>query len=402
MENIMNNLDYFIRYVRVSTQSDDTTGTTPSTERQKDLGRILVQDLLNLGVKDAHMDQWGNVYGHLPGQYSERIGLNAHMDTALEVSGENVQPHLVRKYQGNVIKLANGLEMSPESFPSLKKHIGHDLVVTDGNTLLGADDKSGLAIIMSVVKFFHDHPEVKRHTLCICFTVDEEIGEGPLHIDYQKFGADYAYTIDGADINVVECENFNAKEAEIFVKGVSIHPGEGKGKLVNAGVVINSLISELPAEETPFDSEGHEGFWHLTEFKGAPDNAYASIILRDFEEAGIKHRVKIVEDAVKKTKAKYPTATIELKIRDQYYNMKQYVDKNPYVVNKAVDIIRSHGLEPVVGFIRGGTDGATMSKNGLITPNLGTASYNHHGRFEYLDVQEFEQMIKIVTDILRQ
>ena len=186
------------------------------------------------------------------------------------------------------------------------------------------------------------------------------------------------------------------------MKGVSIHPGEGKGKLVNAGVVINSLISELPAEETPFDSEGHEGFWHLTEVKGAPDNAYASIILRDFEDVGIKHRVKIVEDAVKKTQAKYPTATIELKIRDQYYNMKQYVDKNPYVVNKAVDIIRSHGLEPVVGFIRGGTDGATMSKNGLITPNLGTASYNHHGRFEYLDVQEFEQMIKIVTDILRQ
>lgn len=398
----MKNLDYFIRYVRVSTQSDDTTGTTPSTERQKNLGRMLVKDLQTLGVADAHMDEWGNVYGHLPGQYGERIGFNAHMDTALEVSGENVQPHLVKNYQGNVIKLANGLEMSPKAFPSLKKHIGHDLIVTDGNTLLGADDKSGLAIIMSVVKFFHDHPEVKHHTLCIGFTVDEEIGEGALHFDYKKMGADYAYTIDGAAINIVECENFNAKEAEIFVKGVSIHPGEGKGKLVNAGVVINSFLSELPAEETPFDSEGHEGFWHLTEVKGTPDNAYASIILRDFDVNGINHRVKILEDAVRKTQEKYPTAEVELKIRDQYYNMKQYVDKNPYVVNKAVEVIRSHGLEPVIGFIRGGTDGATMSRNGLITPNLGTGSYNHHGRFEYLDVQEFEQIIKIVTDICRQ
>ena len=399
---IMKNLDYFTHYVRVSTQSDDTTGTTPSTERQKDLGRILVQDLLDLGVKDAHMDKWGNVYGHLPGQYSERIGLNAHMDTALEVSGENVQPHLVKNYQGNVIRLANGLEMSPEMFPSLKKHIGHDLVVTDGNTLLGADDKSGLAIIMSVIKFFHDNPEVKHHTICIGFTVDEEIGEGALHFDYQEMGADYAYTIDGADINVVECENFNAKEAEIFVKGVSIHPGEGKNKLVNAGVVLNDLISELPHNETPFDSVAHQGFWHLTEIKGSPDNAYASIILRDFETDGINRRAELINQVANKIQQKYPTAEIRCEIRDQYYNMKQYVDKNPYVVNKAVKVIRSHGLQPIVGFIRGGTDGATMSKNGLITPNLGTASYNHHGRFEYLDVQEFEQMIKIVTDIVRQ
>ena len=397
----MNNLDYFIRYVRVSTQSDDTTGTTPSTERQKDLGRILVKDLLSLGLADAHMDEWGNVYGHLPGEYGERIGLNAHMDTALEVSGENVEPHLVKNYQGNAIKLANGLIMSPNEFPTLKNHVGHDLVVTDGNTLLGADDKSGLAIIMSVLKFFHDHPEVKHHTICVCFTVDEEIGEGAFHVNYEKWGADFAYTIDGSYINVVDCENFNAKEAEIFVKGVSIHPGEGKDKLVNAGIVINYLLSLLPPNETPFDSEGHQGFWHLTEVKGSPDNAYASIILRDFDNEGIKRRAALVEAATKKTRAKYPTAKIELKIRDQYYNMKQYVDKNPYVVNKALDVIRSHGLEPIVGFIRGGTDGSAMSRNGLVTPNLGTASYNHHGRFEYLDVQEFEQMIKIVTDICR-
>ena len=397
----MANLDYFVKYAKISTQSDDTTGTTPSTERQKDLGRVLVQDLLDLGLSDAHMDEWGNVYGHLPGSLSQKIGLNAHMDTALEVSGENVKPHLVRNYQGNIIKLANGLEMSPEMFPSLLNHVGHDLVVTDGNTLLGADDKSGLAIIMSALKFFHDHPEIEHHTICVGFTVDEEIGEGALHFDYEEMGADYAYTIDGSAINVVECENFNAKGVEIFIKGVSIHPGEGKGKLINASLVLSQLISIFPANETPFDSEGHQGFWHLNEIKGGPDEAHLSPILRDFDENGIANRAKMVEDSVERIKNKYPQIEVRCEIRDQYFNMKQYVEKNPYPVKKAIDIIERNGLKPVVGFIRGGTDGATMSKNGLITPNLGTASYNHHGRYEYLDVQEFEKMINIITDILR-
>ena len=251
----MSKLDRFIKYVRINTQSNDTTGTTPSTECQKDLGKILVEELLELGLSDAHMDEWGNVYAHLKGEGKEKRGFNAHMDTALEVSGKNVKPCLVRNYQGDPIKLTNGLEMSPKQFPSLLNHISHDLVVTDGNTLLGADDKSGIAIIMNALEFFHENPEIKHHNLSIAFTVDEEIGEGTKHFDYQKMDADFAYTIDGGSIDTIECENFNAKSISINIKGVSIHPGEGKDKLINAGKVASELIYMLPSNETPFDSE---------------------------------------------------------------------------------------------------------------------------------------------------
>lgn len=396
----MKNLDRFIKYVKIDTQADDTTGTTPSTEKQKDLGNVLVAELLELGLEDAHMDEWGNVYAHLPGK-GTKIGLNAHMDTALEVTDANVKPHLIKEYQGGIIKLANGLEMSPEMFPSLNKHIGHDLVVTDGNTLLGADDKAGIAIIMSVLQHFHDHPEEDHNTICVCFTVDEEIGEGPLHFNYEKMDAKYAYTIDGSDINVIEAENFNAKAVKIVVEGVSIHPGEAKGKLVNACLVANELVSLFPQNDTPFDSEGYEGFWHLTGFNGECDKAELTMIIRDFKESGVESRIEFIKKAIEEVNAKYPKARITCEVRHQYENMKQYVDKKPIVVKQVREILRERGLEPVTGFIRGGTDGATFSKNGLITPNLGTGSYNHHGRYEYLDVQEFEKMIEIVIDIVK-
>ena len=396
----MTHLDRFIKYVKINTQADDKTGTTPSTERQKDLGRVLVAELLELGLEDAHMDEWGNVYGHLPGK-GTRIGLNAHMDTALEVTDENVKPHLIKEYQGGIIQLANGLEMSPEMFPSLNNHIGHDLVVTDGNTLLGADDKAGIAIIMSTLQYFHDHPEVEHSTICVCFTVDEEIGEGPLHFNYEKMNAKYAYTIDGAEINVIESENFNAKAVHIHVTGVSIHPGEAKGKLINACLVGNDLISLLPQNDTPFDSEGKEGFWHLTEFNGGSDEADIRLIIRDFKESGVENRIECVRHAVEEVQKKYPTSKIEWSVKDQYENMKQYVDKKPIAVKNAREALKKNGIEPVSGYIRGGTDGATFSKYGLVTPNLGTGSYNHHGRFEYLDVQEFEKMIDVVIDIVK-
>lgn len=396
----MTSLERFIKYVKTDTQADDTTGTTPSTEKQKNLGHVLVQELLELGLEDAHMDEWGNVYGHLPGK-GTRIGLNAHMDTALEVTDTDVKPHLIKDYQGGIIKLANGLEMTPEMFPSLNNHIGHDLVVTDGNTLLGADDKAGIAIIMSALAYFKDHPEVEHSTICVCFTVDEEIGEGPLHFNYEKMNAKYAYTLDGADIDIIESENFNAKAVNIHIDGVSIHPGEAKGKLINAILVGSDLISLLPQNDTPFDSEEKEGFWHLTGFNGGADSADISLIIRDFKEKGIDQRIELIEKAVNEISAKFPTAKITCSIRHQYENMKQYVDKKPIVVKNAKDALIANGIEPKMGFIRGGTDGATFSKNGLITPNLGTGSYNHHGRYEYLDVQEFEKMIDVVVDIVK-
>ena len=394
-----NNLLRFINYVKIDTQSNDTTGTTPSTEKQKDLSLLLVHELLELGLDDAHMDEFGNVYGHLPGKGS-RIGLNAHMDTALEVTGAGVRPHLIKEYAGGKIKLANGLSMDPKEFPILNKHIGHDLVVTDGNTLLGADDKSGIAIIMNVLQYYHDHPEEKHSTICVCFTVDEEIGEGPLHFNYRKMNAKYAYTIDGSDIDKIECENFNAYGATVTFKGVSIHPGEGKGKLINALNLASEFVALLP-KETPYDSEGKQGFYHLTGIEGNSEVATLTMILRDFKDKGIEKRIETVKEAVNKVNKLYPTAEVTVSFKKQYENMKKFVDKKPMAIRRAKEALKKNGIEPSLGAIRGGTDGATFSKFGLITPNLGTGSYNHHGRFEFLDVQEFEKMICVVIDLVK-
>ena len=396
----MDSLNRFVKYVKIDTQSDDTTGTTPSTEKQKNLGNLLVEELLELGLKDAHMDEWGNVYAHLPGK-GTKIGLNAHMDTALEVTGANVRPHLIKNYQGGTIKLANGHEMNPKQFPVLKEHVGHDLVVTDGNTLLGADDKAGIAIIMSALQYFKDNPKVAHNTICVCFTVDEEIGEGPLHFNYRKMDAKYAYTIDGSRIDTIEAENFNAVGATVEIEGVSIHPGEGKGKLLNSILLANEFVSYLPAKETPFDSEKKQGFWHVNDIQGGSDKATLHFILRDFKDKGIEARVLKMKEAVAKLQSKYPEAKITATFKNQYYNMKKYVDQKPIAVKRARQVLRKNGIEPVSGAIRGGTDGATFSKNGLITPNLGTGSYNHHGRFEFLDVYEFNKMISVVIDLVR-
>ena len=396
----MENLERFIRYVKIDTQASDQTGTTPSTEKQKDLGALLVKELLDLGLEDAHMDEYGIVYAHLEGK-GTRIGLNAHIDTALEVTGAGVKPHLIRDYKGGTIKLANGLEMTPAQFPILRKHVGHDLVVTDGNTLLGADDKAGIAIIMSALQYFHDHPEVKHNTICVAFTVDEEIGEGPLHFDYHKFDAKYAYTIDGSDISLIEAENFNAYGAKVNITGVSIHPGEAKGKLINALLLANELIDLLPANETPFHSEGKQGYWHLGGINGDSEQAQMSFILRDFKDDGIKNRIEVLKKAVKTLQEKYPQAKLSVEFKEQYRNMKKFVEKKPIALKRARAVMRKNGIEPVSSAIRGGTDGATFSRNGLITPNLGTGSYNHHGRFEFLDIQEFNKMISVVIDLMK-
>ena len=396
----MENLQRFLRYVSIDTQADDKTGTTPSTEKQKNLGLLLVKELIELGLSDAHMDEFGVVYAHLPGK-GTRIGLNAHMDTALEVTGANVRPYLVQNYKGGIIKLANGLEMSPSQFPVLKEHIGHDLVVTDGNTLLGADDKAGIAIIMSALQYFKDNPKVRHNTICVAFTVDEEIGEGPKHFNYEEFNAKYAYTIDGSAINAIEAENFNAYSVQIDIDGVSIHPGEAKGKLINALLLAKELISSLPQNETPFDSEGKEGYWHLNEINGDSEHASLHFILRDFKEEGMEARIKVFEDAVRAIEEKYPQAKLNCVFKEQYLNMKKYVDSKPIAIKRARSVLRKNGIEPVSAAIRGGTDGATFSRNGLITPNLGTGSYNHHGRYEFLDVQEFNKMISVVIDLMR-
>lgn len=396
----MTNLDRFLEYVKINTQSDDTTGTTPSTECQKDLGNLLVKRLKELGLSDAHMDKWGNVYAHLKGE-GDKIGFNAHMDTALEVSGANVNPRIIKNYDGSDITYPNGLVMSPKNFPVLNKHVGHDLVVTDGTTLLGGDDKAGIAIIMSILHYFYENPSIKHNNLSICFTVDEEIGEGPLHFDYEEMDADYAYTFDGADMNMIEYENFNAYCADIYVKGVSIHPGEGKNKLINAILVMDEILDQIPKDQTPYDSQDREGFYHITSLNGTSEEIKAHVIIRDFDSVGIQNRINVVNNAVESIKLKYSNLEISHSIKYQYENMRTYVDKKPEAVEKAKMALIKNGITPVVGVIRGGTDGATFSKNGLVTPNLGTASFNHHGRFECLDINDFEKMIQVGIDLVK-
>lgn len=394
------NLDRFIKYVKIDTQADDNSETVPSSEKQKNLGKVLVEELKELGLDDAHMDEYGNVYAHLKGE-GRKIGLNAHMDTALEVTDTNVNPKIIKNYDGGVINLNKDYSMSPESFPSLSKHIGHDLVVTDGTTLLGADDKAGIAEIMGAVAYFVSHPEVKHHNISVCFTCDEEIGRGPAHFDIKKMDAEFAYTLDGSSINSVDCENFNAKRALIEVNGVTVHPGEGRGRLVNSLLVLKDVLNQLNEKETPYFADEDHGYWHLNEINGTGEYSFASMILRAFEESEMNHRVEELNNAVKESSKKYPEAKISLNIKDEYYNMKPYVEKEPEVIEFAKHALIKNGQTPKMSKIRGGTDGATFSKMGLPTPNLGTGSYNHHGRYEYLDVQEFEQMINIVIDILK-
>ena len=392
------NIERFIRYAKIDTQADENTGTTPSTEKQKNLSRLLVKELKELGLDDAHMDEYGIVYAHLDGE-GDVIGLNAHVDTALEVTDENVNPQLINNWDGKDIKLNDQYSISLKQFPKMEQFVGKDLVVTDGNTLLGADDKAGIAIIMGVLNYLKNNPDFKHHPLAVAFTVDEEIGEGPKHFSLEKMGADYAFTIDGGDITDIDIENFNAQQLKVRIEGVAVHPGEGINTLINALQLQAEFITALPEKETPFYA--NEGYWHLTSCNGTSEKSEFVAILRNFSREKLElldTRIYRIRDELLK---KYPKAKIEIDISEQYENMKKYVDKDPRPVEKAAAALRKFGIEPVFGRIKGGTDGATFSKMGLVTPNLGTGSGNHHGRFEYLCVQDFEKMIEIVLEIIK-
>lgn len=392
------NVERFIRYAKIDTQADETTGTTPSTEKQKNLSRLLVKELKELGLKDAYMDEYGIVYAHLDGE-GDVIGLNAHIDTALEVTDENVNPQIIEKWDGNDIKLNDKYTLSLKEFPYMEAYVGKDLVVTDGNTLLGADDKAGIAIIMGVLNYIKNNPSFKHHPLAIAFTVDEEIGEGPKHFSLEKMKADYAFTIDGGPINHIDCENFNAQQLRVKIDGVAVHPGEGKNTLINALQLQAEFINALPQKDTPYYAD--EGYWHLTSVNGTSESVEFVAILRNFSRQKLEEldtRILQIKDEMSK---KYPKAKIQVEISEQYENMKQYVDKDPRPVQKAEAALKKLGIEPVFARIKGGTDGATFSKMGLVTPNLGTGSGNHHGRFEYLVVQDFEKMIDIVLEIIK-
>ena len=392
------NVERFIRYAKIDTQADENTKTTPSTEKQKNLSRLLVEELKELGIKDAYMDEYGIVYAHLDGE-GDVIGLNAHVDTALEVTDENVNPRIVEKWDGSDIHLNEKYTISLKDFPYMEQCIGNDLVVTDGNTLLGADDKAGIAIIMGVLDYIKEHPDFKHHPLAIAFTVDEEIGEGPKHFSIEKMKADYAFTIDGGPVNRIDCENFNAQQLRVRISGVAVHPGEGKNTLINALQLQAEFINALPQKETPFYAD--EGYWHLTSMNGTSEQVEFVGILRNFSRQKLNELDDLIYKIKDEMSLKYPTAKIEVELIEQYENMKEYVEKDPRPVEKAKAALKKLGIEPVFSRIKGGTDGATFSKMGLVTPNLGTGSANHHGRFEFLSIQDFEKMIEIVLEIIR-
>ena len=392
------NIERFIRYAKIDTQADENSSTVPSTAKQKNLSTLLVKELKELGLADAYMDEYSIVYAHLDGE-GDVIGLNAHVDTALEVIDENVNPQLINNWDGNDIKLNDKYSLSIKQFPHLKEHVGKDLIVTDGNTLLGADDKAGIAIIMGVLDYIKEHPGFKHHPLAIAFTNDEEIGRGPLHFSLEKIKADYAFTIDGGPINRIDAENFNAQQLRVKIDGVAVHPGEGINTLINALQIQAEFISALPQKETPFYAD--EGYWHLTSINGSSEKVEFVAILRNFSREKLEELDKKIYKIRDDLANKYPKAKIAIEINEQYENMKPYVEKDPRPVKKAEAAIKKFGYEPVFTRIKGGTDGATFSKMGLVTPNLGTGSGNHHGRFEYLVVQDFEKMIEIVLEIIK-
>lgn len=394
-------LERFLRYVKIDTQSDENSSSTPSTAKQLDLAKVLKEELEGLGM-EAEIDQYGRVYSHLAGEKGlDVIGLNSHMDTALECSGKNVKPQIVENYDGKDIKLNKDVTMSPKDFPSLLEHVGDTLVVTSGDTLLGGDDKAGDAIIMSVLSYLHEHPEIKHHPLSILFTPDEEIGRGPEHFDAKKFGADYAYTIDGDYPNHIDIDNFNGSHADLTFKGVEIHPGEAKGKLINAIRLAEEFDSLLPVFDKPEHTEGYEGFNHLLHIEGTSALCKTHYILRNHSKTLLDKQKEDFKNALLFMQKKYPRAEITLTIGDDYRNMHEVLEKDPRAINHAKKAFETLGITPLHLPVRGGTDGATFSFKGCPTPNLGTGSYNHHGRYEYLSLRDFHQMIDIVLAIVK-
>lgn len=394
-------LERFIRYVKIDTQSDENSETTPSAMKELDLSRLLVKELEALGLK-AELDEYGRVYSFLAGDESlPTIGLNAHVDTALEVTGTNVKPQIHENYDGGVIKLNDEYSMSPNEFPALANHVGDTIVTTSGDTLLGADDKAGVAIIMSTIAYYVEHPEIKHHPIAILFTPDEEIGRGPEHFDAKKFGADWAYTIDGANPKCIDIETFNAAHAVVKIEGISIHPGEAKGKMINAIPLAYEFNSLLNQNEKPELTDGYDGFNHWNGIEGNNAEVTSWYIIRNHDAKKLEEQKKEFENAIEVMSKKYPKCKFSLEIGDDYRNMKEVFDKDPRAIEHAVKVYKSMGIEPVHMPVRGGTDGATFSFLGCPTPNLGTGSYNHHGRFEYLSLNDFTKMFEIVKAIVK-
>ena len=392
----------FLRYVAIDTGSSEESGLHPSTEKQWELAKLLESELREMGAANVRLSDTCYVYAEIPANTDNQpvIGLIAHMDTAPAVATGPVKAKAIR-YEGGDIALDSGVVMQVSEYESLKRHIGHELIVTDGTTLLGGDNKAGIAEIMEIAKRLIDHPEIPHGKVCIGFTPDEEIGEGADHFDVEGFGADFAYTVDGGMLGEVECETFNAAAARIVVHGFNIHPGAAKNKMRNAAKIAMQFAGMLPAAEAPEHTEGREGFYHLCGIKGDETEAQLVYIIRDHDRSLFEQRKQRMQAIGDYLNGLYGQGTVEVLIRDSYYNMKQELDKHPHVMQRALDAMRACGIEPVVAPVRGGTDGARLSYMGLPCPNLSTGGYNFHGVMEYVSVPEMEKMVDVLQAVVR-
>ena len=392
----------FLNYTKFDTQSSEESESVPSTLKQLTFAKYLKEELECEGLSDVEMDEMGYIYAMLKANTKKKIptiGFISHYDTSPDCSGANIKPRIVNNYDGGDITLSEGIVSSPTKFPELKAHVGEDLIVTDGTTLLGADDKAGISEIVQAMCWLRDHDEIKHGKIRIAFNPDEEIGMGAHHFDVDKFGCDWAYTMDGGDIGDLEFENFYAASAKIHIKGVSVHPGYAKGKMVNANRLAAEFIAMLPTDETPETTEGYEGFYHLLGINSNIENATLSYIIRDHDRDRFEDRKDFIEECVKKMQEKYGENTITADIKDQYYNMKEKIDPNMHVIDIVLKAMQECGVTPKVEPIRGGTDGAQLSFKGLPCPNIFAGGVNFHGPYEFVSIQVMQKAVQVITKI---
>ena len=398
----MNIVERFLNYTKFDTQSSEESETVPSTAKQLVFAEYLKKELEREGLSDVEMDDKGYIYATLKSNTKKKvptIGFISHYDTSPDCSGANVNAQIIKNYDGGDITLASGLVSSVQKFPELKSHVGEDLIVTDGTTLLGADDKAGIAEIMQAMCYLRDHPEIEHGDIRVGFNPDEEIGKGAHHFDVKRFGCEWAYTMDGGDLGGLEYENFNAAGAKITIHGVSVHPGYAKGKMVNANTLAFELAQMLPATETPEHTEDYEGFYHLYSVNGSTEKATLNYIIRDHSFDKFEARKNFVESCVKAMNEKYGEGTVECAINDQYYNMKEKIDPNMHVIDIVLQAMQESGVAPKVEPIRGGTDGAQLSFKGLPCPNIFAGGLYFHGPHETVSIQVMEKAVEVIVRI---
>lgn len=399
-------LDRFLHYVSFDTQSMDDQEQVPSTEKQLALAKALKEELEAMGASQVRMSEHGYVYAVIPATADHPVrslGFVAHMDTAPAMSGKNVKPRIVERYDGQdlVLNEEKKIVMRVKDFPGMLDCVGKDLIVTDGTTLLGADDKAGVAEIMTMAEFFLSHPEIPHGKICISFTPDEEVGRGADFFDVEHFGAEAAYTVDGGPVGELEYENFNAASGKVDICGRGVHPGSAKGAMVNALLVGMEFQSMLPAFENPMYTEGYEGFFHLDQMAGDVESAHLEYIIRDHDRKAFEKKKALFEEVSRYLNVKYGEGTVLTAVKDSYYNMKEQIEPDHlYLIDTAKEAMKSLDIKPLVSPIRGGTDGARLSYMGLPCPNLSTGGYNFHGRYEFIPVQSLEQMVEVLTKII--